>query len=151
MMRRKEKEIRSREEMEAVIRKAKVCRLGFCDGETPYILPVCFGYAGNRIYVHSAPEGRKLDIIERNPRVCFEVEADVALREAPRACDWTITYKSVIGAGTASLVGEKEEKMEALEILMAHYNRKDCSFENADLRGLTIIRIDIHWMTGKES
>jgi nitroimidazol reductase NimA-like FMN-containing flavoprotein (pyridoxamine 5'-phosphate oxidase superfamily) len=150
-MRRKEKEIQSRAEMEAVIAKARICRLGLADGEEPYIVPVCFGYGDSRIYIHSAPEGRKLDIIKKNPRVCFEVEADVTLKEAPEACSWSIAYKSIVGVGTAVVVGENKEKKAALKIIMKHYSQSDYSFEDTDLSGLAVIRIDIRWMTGKVS
>ena len=150
-MRQKEKEIQSRGEMLKIIEKAQVCRLGLSDGEEPYIVPVCFGYKNDRIYIHSATEGRKLDIIKKNPRVCFEMEADVKVLEATEACDWSIAYKSIMGAGTAVVVGEDEEKAEALSILMRHYGQNDYSFEDADLSNLAVIRIDIQWMTGKAS
>ena len=150
-MRRKEKEIQSRAEMKQIIEDARVCRLGMFDGEEPYIVPVCFGYKNNRIYIHSASEGRKLDIIKKNPRVCFEMEADVKILETPEACDWSIAYKSIMGAGTAVVVDKAEEKSEALSILMGHYSQKDYSFEDIDLADLVVIRIDILWMTGKAS
>lgn len=150
-LRRKEKNIESKEDVESVFREAEICRLGFCDGGEPYIVPVCFGYSLDRIFVHSAAEGRKIDIIRKNPRVCFELESNVRMKEAPKACDWSISYKSVVGAGRAVLVTDRAGKVEALKIIMQHYSKEDFSFGDADLSNLGIIRIDIDWMTGKMS
>lgn len=75
-MRRKDREIVDRESMESVIRRASVCHLGMCEGESPYIVPLCFGYYDGVLYFHSAREGRKLDALRRNGRVCFEISVD---------------------------------------------------------------------------
>lgn len=150
-MRRKEKNIGSKDDVESVIQEALVCRLGLCDGGEPYIVPVCFGYSGDRIFIHSAQEGRKIDIIRKNPRVCFELEGDVRMKEAPEACDWSLSYKSVVGSGRAVLVSDRDGKVEALKVIMKHYSGEDHSFDKTDLSKLSIIRIDIDWMTGKMS
>jgi len=74
-MRRSEREIKDTGEIEAVIRQAQVCRVAFAAGDSPYIVPVSFGYQDSCLYFHSAPEGRKMDILRLNPRVCFEKAA----------------------------------------------------------------------------
>lgn len=68
-MRRKEREICDPEEMESIISRACVCRLAMCEGYAPYVVPLCFGYEGEYLYFHSATEGRKLEILKKNPRV----------------------------------------------------------------------------------
>ena len=69
IMRRKEKEIIEKSEIEAVIHKSIVCRVALSDGNIPYIVPVCFGYQDNTIYVHGFLEGRKvLEISEKSTR-----------------------------------------------------------------------------------
>ena len=62
-MRRKEKEITDIKSIEEIINKAKVCRLALSLDDTPYVVPVCFGYNGETIYIHSAKEGQ--NILER--------------------------------------------------------------------------------------
>ena len=62
-VRRDDKEIASRSEIDDIIRGCKVCHLGLAvDGE-PYIVPVSFGYDGEAVYFHTAPEGKKIDFI----------------------------------------------------------------------------------------
>ncbi len=43
-MRRKDKEIKDIGEIEFIINKSKVCRIALSDNDSPYIVPVCFGY-----------------------------------------------------------------------------------------------------------
>ncbi len=150
-MRRKEKEIREKAAIEDVIRGAQVCHLGLCDGQTPYVVPVCFGYADGTLYFHCAPEGRKLDLIRKNPLVCFQVEADVAFVRHEMACKWAVRYRSVIGTGRASLVSDFEQKRQALGLIMDHYDgdAREMSAESTD--HAAIVRIDIEEMSGKQS
>ena len=66
-MRRKEREISDRNEIEAVILQADVCRLAMVDEASPYIVPLNFGFADNSLYFHSAHKGRKVDILKKIP------------------------------------------------------------------------------------
>ena len=50
-----------------------VGRIGFTDGIRPYIVPVSYVYDGKNI-MGQTREGMKLDIIRKNPNVCFEVD-----------------------------------------------------------------------------
>jgi len=64
-MRRREKQITDRSQIEAIIARSQVCRLALSDGGQPYIVPLCFGYRRSRLYFHSAAAGRKIDILRR--------------------------------------------------------------------------------------
>ncbi|MFO7911688.1 MAG: pyridoxamine 5'-phosphate oxidase family protein, partial [Desulfotignum sp.] len=103
-MRRKEKQIIKTADIEQILKQAQVCRLGFVDNNVPYIVPMNYGYQDQALYFHSAPEGRKIDLIRANPLVCFEVDELVKMNKAARACDWGVSFKSVIGTGTARIL-----------------------------------------------
>jgi len=152
-MRRKEKEIRDKAEIESIIREAIVCRLAMSDNDVPYIVPMNFGYADDTLYFHSALKGRKIDILRRNNRVCFEFDTDGEIERGEKACDWGIHYKSVIGFGTASLVEDPDAKRQALDIIMSQYANGKETFQYPDtkLKGTAIIRVEIDGMTGKRS
>ncbi|MBI5000783.1 MAG: pyridoxamine 5'-phosphate oxidase family protein [Euryarchaeota archaeon] len=150
-MRRKDKEITDRSEMEAILRKAQVCRIALSDGGEPYIVPVNFGFEGDAIFFHCATEGRKLDIIRKNPKVCFEVDADVELDSAGKACDWTFRYRSVIGVGRASIIEDDEAKRKALKVILNHYREGEYEIPDAKLKSVLVVRIGIGSMTGKKS
>ncbi len=150
-MRRKEKEMTDRAEIESVIRKSRVCRLGLADEGYPYVVPLCFGYDGNAFYFHSAKAGRKIDMLRKNNRVCFEFDIEQETKPAEKACKWGMAYKSVIGFGEASFVEDTDAKRNALDIIMRQYSADVRQFEysEAALRGTVIIRIDIQEITGK--
>ena len=59
-MRRKDREITDRAEIEAILNEAMVCRIGLADDGEPYVVPVSFGYEDGSVYIHSAPEGKKI-------------------------------------------------------------------------------------------
>ena len=108
-MRRKDREITHRKTIDAIITEAKLCRLGMVDGDTPYVVPMCFGYQGNTLYFHSAKESKKLDILKSNCNVCVEFDINYKLTSTYHPCKSTMKYRSVIGFGKASLVEDPEE------------------------------------------
>ncbi|MFH1155127.1 MAG: pyridoxamine 5'-phosphate oxidase family protein [Pseudomonadota bacterium] len=153
-MRRKEKEITDQIVLEDILARALVVRLGLIDGQEPYIVPLCFGYAENTLYVHGALQGRKMDLVRQNPEVCFELEAGVEILQSDAPCKWSLKFKSVIGWGHARIVADPLEKAKALGIIMAHYGGKTAepwAFPDAGLRGTAVISIRISRMTGKQS
>ena len=131
--------------------RAMVCRIAMCDGQTPYMVSMCFGYAGDCLYLHCASEGKKIDILKRNPRVCFEVDVDQEPVRGAQPCEWSLRYRSVIGFGNAVFVEESEEKKRALDLLMEQFGGEASSYPENALGRVTILRIDIESLTGKQA
>lgn len=150
-MRRKDKEINELAVIESIISRAHVCRLALSDEDRPYVVPLCFGYTDNTLYFHSAREGKKLDILRKNNKVCFEFDIDHELVEADEACDWGMKYRSVIGFGEASLIEDPEAKRSALDVIMKHYAVRPYKCTNKPVEGLIIIKVDIENLTGRKS
>jgi nitroimidazol reductase NimA-like FMN-containing flavoprotein (pyridoxamine 5'-phosphate oxidase superfamily) len=149
-MRRKDKEVRDMREIEAIIHCAQVCRLACADNGVPYIVPLCFGYETGTLYFHVAREGRKLDILRKNPRVCFECDIDQELVRGQTACQWGMKYRSVIGFGAASILENPDAKKAALDRIMKHYNaQQPYAYSDASLANTLVIKVDIDEMTGK--
>jgi len=109
-MRRKEKEITDIKSIEEIISKARIFRLAMTLEDNPYVVPLCFGYRARTIYFHSAGQGKKIDILRKNNKVCFEFEVDCELRESDKACNWSMKFRSVIGFGKVSFIEDMEEK-----------------------------------------
>jgi nitroimidazol reductase NimA-like FMN-containing flavoprotein (pyridoxamine 5'-phosphate oxidase superfamily) len=123
-----------------------------CIDDEPYIVPMCFGHDGNSIYFHCAREGKKMDIIRKNERVCFELEGEVSIARASKPCKWSIDYISAIGFGRASIVEDVEEKKKALTVIMDHYGGKEPYEYSKKAFGKTaIIKIEIDSITCKKS
>jgi len=95
----------SQDEMERFVKGHSYGRLGLCFEDEPYVVPVAYGYAQGTIYFHSARQGKKLDFIRKNNRVCFQVD------------EWQKGWASVICYGTASLSEDVEAKKKCFEVL----------------------------------
>lgn len=151
LMRRKDKEIADRAEMESIIRESTICRLALADNEQPYIVPLSFGYKDNSLYFHSAAEGKKIDILRKNQNVCFEFDAGSEIKTGKAACEWGMKYRSVIGFGNASFLEDPDSKQAALDIIMQQYSDKSFAYSEKILKKTLVIKVEITHMTGKLS
>ena len=150
-MRRKEKQVTDSTAIESIIDRAQICHLAMVDCDAPYVVPLNFGYQDNSLYCHSAAEGRKISILERNPRVCFCLYAGVELALADQACGWTTHFESVIGDGVARVLTDHEAKIAAYNIIMAHYSQGPFTFKEKALQKSVIIRVDVTALSAKRS
>ena len=150
-MRRSEHEITDRKEIDEIIRKASICRLALSDSGTPYIVPLCFGYEHNTLYFHSCTQGRKLEILKRNNRVCFEMDIETKLAVAEKGCNWGMKYRCVIGFGTASVVQDPAEKRSGLDAIMRQYSGPEGDYSPEALNRTTVIKVKIESLTGKQA
>jgi nitroimidazol reductase NimA-like FMN-containing flavoprotein (pyridoxamine 5'-phosphate oxidase superfamily) len=150
-MRRSEKEIADAAVVMSVIEQSLVCRLGMSDGYRPYVVPLCFGYQDGCLYFHSAPDGEKIDMIRKNSQVCFEFDINAQTIQNELACNWSMKYQSVIGFGKAVIVEDIAEKSLALEVIMRQYSDKDFSIPKDALEAITVVKVLIDSMTGKQS
>jgi uncharacterized protein len=151
-MRKKEYEITDFAEIEEILNRAEVCRLGLADGDTPYIVPMNYGYRDRALYFHTGQAGKKIDILRKNSTVCFEVEIDAVIVRSDTACGWGMKYRSAVGTGRALFVEDPAGKKEALDIIMAHYDGagaweyREKSFERA-----CIIKVEIGTISGRKA
>ncbi len=92
-----------------------------------------------------------MEMLKRNDKVCFEVEADVEIAQSGIPCKWGISYRSVIGFGRASLVQDYDQKAAALDVLMDHYSTGPIEYAVKMVHAAAIIKGEIESMTGKRS
>lgn len=153
-LRRADKEIRDRTEVEAVLREAAVGRLGTCSDGRPYVVPLSFVYRDGKIYFHGAAEGKKMADIALNPRVCFEVD-EAELMPAEDPCSFNFRFRSVIADGTARVIEDPAERLAALRLLVEKYAPgKGGTLTEERVRGsasLAVVEIVIEEMVGKKS
>ncbi len=155
-MRREDLEFTDRSEIDALLGRAKVCRVAFAVADEPYVVPLSHGYdpEANALFFHTAMEGRKIECIEANPRVCFEVEGTVEVKPGDeRACSWGLRYESVIGYGTIVEVVPVEEKERALRCTMRQQSGREAhwTFAPKTVEATRVWRLDIDSVTGKRS
>lgn len=155
-MRRHDREVKNLEGIREILDVCKVCRLGMYDEGEVYIVPMNYGYEleGDKLtlYFHGAREGRKLDILRKNPVVGIEMDCMHELEEGQTACQYSYYYGSIIGSGRAGIVEEPDKKLKALAAVMRHQTGKEFEefAKNPGLeKAVTIIRVDVERYTCK--
>lgn len=150
-MRRHEKEITAKGELEQVLWQGRFCHLAIPDDPLPYLIPLNYGYQEGSLYFHSAPQGHKIELLKKQPQACFSVTIDYGIIEAERACSWGARFTSIIGSGRIEFIEDPLQKKAALHILMAQYSDQAFSFEQAQIDATLIFKLVIEAMSGKQS
>ena len=150
-MRRSDRQITNPDEIASILRSASLCHLAMVDDGKPYVVPMNFGYSDGALYFHSASEGRKIEVLRKNPEVCFSVVARHEMVPGERACSWTARFASVTGTGRARIITDREGKEKGLKILMAQYSDDGYDFSEEDLAGVVVIRVEVDSLVGKSS
>lgn len=151
-MRRKDREITDIHEIKSIINDCKVIRLAIQSEDVPYIVPLNFGFSEDdgrfTFYCHSAREGRKLDLLRRDPRVGFEMDCRGRLDAADHPCGYGYFYASIIGTGTVYFP-EGEEKLAALSALMHHMAGREDVFTEDQAKSVTVLAIRVESLSAK--
>ena len=142
-MRRKERQINNQTEINEILENNNICRIALLDNNVPYIVPMNYGYSNNKIYLHTANAGKKINIIKKNNQVCFEITDSIEIIRSEKACDFGTKFRSVIGYGKIKFIKEENEKQKALQIIMKQQTKKiDWQFsENIILTRATIRQV----------
>lgn len=154
-MRRSEREVKDHERLLGILEACDCLRLAIADEEAPYIVPVNFGWEEQkgrlRLFFHCAPEGRKIELLHRNPRVGFEADCRHELAVGETACRYSYLYASVIGVGTVQFAATDAEKLYGLRLLMAHYAPgRAFDFPQASLARICVGCLNVEKISGKE-
>lgn len=140
-------------EIVRILDTAKVLHLGLAVDNEPYVVPMNYGYTMEdgrlTLYLHSAVKGKKLDMLQANSKVFFEIDCDRMPFEGRVPCQYGMVYSSVMGRGSAAIVEDVEEKMQAMSILMKTQTGKDFTFNERLVSIVTVIRIDVTEYTAK--
>lgn len=145
------KDIIELDELEAILKKCKICRVGMVDVDTPYVLAMNFGYEDQTLWLHCAKEGKKVDILKHNNKVCIEFDTDHKLfaRHEQVACSWRFAYRSVLIHGNALFIEDYDEKIRGLKIFMKNYSDKEFDFSKPSVDNIHIIKVPVDSITGR--
>lgn len=115
---------------------------------TPYGLPLSLVRTDDKtFYFHCALEGKKLDILQKNPRVCLSAVTKCKPTVGPKDGSFTLEFKSAIAFGIAEIVESDEEKIAALRaicerFLPQHMDAFETSIERS-LGRTAVVRIQL--------
>jgi nitroimidazol reductase NimA-like FMN-containing flavoprotein (pyridoxamine 5'-phosphate oxidase superfamily) len=109
-----------RETVFKILDEAFVCHVGFVVDGQPYVIPTNFGRVGETLYLHGSAASRMLRTLSERIPVCVTVSIIDGLVLARSAFHHSVNYRSVVVLGTARLVEDPTEKMEALRLFTEH-------------------------------
>ena len=152
-MTRRERQITDQDQIRHILDTAKVLHLGLAVDNMPYVVPMNYGFCLEdgklTLYLHSAVRGKKLDMIQANPNVFFELDCGRVPFEGEKPCQYGMAYASVMGRGQARIVQDPQEKMRAMSILMKTQTGRDFSFNERLVSIVAVIRVDVEEYTAK--
>ncbi len=103
-----------------ILDEGLVCHVGFVVDGQPFVIPTAYGRVEDKLYIHGSPASRMLRSLQEGIPVCITVTLIDGLVLARSAFHHSMNYRSVVVFGTASIVSNPEEKLEALYAFTEH-------------------------------
>jgi uncharacterized protein len=97
-----------------------ICHVGFAIDGQPFVIPTGYARAGDSLYIHGSQASRMLRAMSEGIDVCVTITLLDGLVLARSAFHHSMNYRSVLVFGRASVIEDKEEKLEALRALTEH-------------------------------
>jgi nitroimidazol reductase NimA-like FMN-containing flavoprotein (pyridoxamine 5'-phosphate oxidase superfamily) len=91
-------------QIDDLLKDQVIGRIGCHFDDITYVVPVNYVYDGTSIYAHSA-NGMKIDMMRKNPKVCFEADAILGMTN----------WQSVIVWGKFEEITEINEKQDVMQ------------------------------------
>jgi nitroimidazol reductase NimA-like FMN-containing flavoprotein (pyridoxamine 5'-phosphate oxidase superfamily) len=135
---------------EAVIDKCRFAVMATVNPDgTPYCVPLSIARDGEWLYFHSAREGRKIDNLRRQNRVCLSCVGDTYLPPD----HFTVVYESASVFGSAEEVTDREERIRALRLICERYTPANMAAFGEEIRkfldAAAVWKIRIDEVSGK--
>lgn len=169
-MRRKDRAM-SEEFARGIIDRSRYGVLSMVDGDEAYGLPLSIVRDRDKLYFHSAKEGRKVEVLKENSKVSLafvgevevpenfskdeldEIAADSSKAVLLISSVFTTQFESALVSGRVSLVEDREEKVKAMRIICEKYTPSKMDYFDiaieAGLGRTNVYRVEIEDMTGK--
>lgn len=109
-----------RTQIEEILDEGLICHVGFVVDSQPFVIPTAYGRVGDKLYIHGSPASRMLRTLQQGVEVCVTVTLLDGLVLARSAFHHSMNYRSVVIFGTATLVTDADEKLEALKAFTEH-------------------------------
>jgi nitroimidazol reductase NimA-like FMN-containing flavoprotein (pyridoxamine 5'-phosphate oxidase superfamily) len=109
-----------RETVYAILDAGFICHVGYVMDGQPYVIPTGYARVGDDLYIHGSSASRMLRNLAHGVDVCVTVTLVDGLVLARSAFHHSITYRSVVVLGKATLVEDAAEKDKALEGFTEH-------------------------------
>lgn len=119
------KQILNKNDISILLKKIRVGRISTVNPDGfPYSVPVHFVFSGDSIFAHGSPKGQKINNLEANPKVCFQVDEMLSIiyaEDISTCCNVSTGYVSVLAFGEAFVVKDMAKKREVLRLIVDKY------------------------------
>ncbi len=155
-MRRQEREVSDPEHLAGILGRAVTAHVAFLDRGEPAVVPLSFGFEVRdgvfHFYFHGAAEGRKAECWRADPRVSASFVGTAEFVPGSPRCRSTCLYESVIASGNMECLTDLEEKIHALNRIMAHYGGESSgAFPAAALERTAVFHFAAASISGKSN
>jgi nitroimidazol reductase NimA-like FMN-containing flavoprotein (pyridoxamine 5'-phosphate oxidase superfamily) len=109
-----------REAIYRILDEGFICHVGFVVDGQPFVIPTSYGRSGDNLYIHGSAASRMLRNLDKGVPVCITITLLDGLVLARSIFNHSMNYRSVVVLGTATVVEDPAEKIEALHLLSEH-------------------------------
>jgi hypothetical protein len=142
-----------REAVYRILDEGFLCHVGFAVDGQPFVIPTSYGRKDASLYIHGSAASRMLRQMKQDIPVCITVTLLDGLVLARSVFNHSMNYRSALILGTATLVDDPAEKLEALRILSEHIlpgRWADSRQPNqSELKQTSVLRIPIEEFSAK--
>jgi uncharacterized protein len=142
-----------REAIYRILDEGFICHVGFAVDEQPYVIPTSYGRVGENLYIHGSAASRMLRNLDKGVAVCVTVTLLDGLVLASSIFNHSMNYRSVVVLGTATLVNDPAEKLEALQSLSEHILpgrwAESRQPNERELKATSVLRLQINEFSAK--
>jgi len=103
------------DEIKKVIKEQMLCRIAFKGKNYPYMAPFQYVYMNDTLYFHFTDYGRKMQFLEKDKRVCVEIE-----KYKPDMSE----YNFVVLRGSIEIVNDAQERSRVIKKMAEDGKRK---------------------------
>jgi len=109
-----------RETIYKILDEAFVCHVGFMANEKPFVIPTGYARLDDNLLIHGSAASRMMRNLSEGIEVCVTVTLIDGLVLARSAFHHSMNYRSVVIFGRAKLIGDEQEKFDALRAFTEH-------------------------------
>lgn len=114
-------EVKDPEKISTFLKQARTGYLGLNDSSYPYVVPLNYIWQDDCIYFHGASEGRKMELLNNRPHVCFTVSEDFGTLTDPVPAKTDTAYMSVMVFGKAFVLANVDEATMVMQNMLDKY------------------------------
>lgn len=158
-VRRRDRAVEDDEWIRSFLEAAPSCVVATESDGWPFATPLVFAYDSEShcVYFHTGRAGRLFSNVAGNPRVCLSAFKMGKLAAATKASGFDVEYESVTVFGSARVLGDAEEAVRGLRLLLdkyfpeLRYGRDYDGIASQELARTAVYRLDIDSWSGKRN